>query len=101
MNVLDLPAEVAESCLEMAIALSQAAAGQGQLLRAASFVHRCYVRALSQPAGGTMRNLRWRRFINALDAYLERCPNSARSNRLRSIVEENADLLERQSAMAS
>ena len=101
MNVLDLPAEVAESCLEMAIALSQAAAGHGQLLRAASFVHRCYVRAVSPPTGGYAHELRWRRFIAALDAYLERCTPSAQSSRLHAIVEENADLLERQTAMAS
>lgn len=101
MNVLDLPAEVAESCLEMAIALSQAAAGHGQLLRAASFVHRCYVRAVSPPVAGRAHDLRWMRFIAALDAYLERCPPSASSSRLHAIVGENADLLEKQAAIAS
>jgi len=101
MNVFDLPAEVAESCLEMAIALSQTAAGHGQLLRAASFVHRCYVRAVSPPAAGHAHDLRWRRFISALDAYVERCPSSAQAARLRAIVHENADLLEQQTAMAS
>lgn len=101
MNVLHLPAEVAESCLEMAIALSQTAQGRVELLRAASFVHRCYVRALTPAATGRAHDLRWRRFVAALDAYVERCPASGQSRRLRAIVAENADLLEREPALAS
>jgi hypothetical protein len=101
MNVLDLPAEVAESCLEMAIALSQAASGDDGLLATASFVHRCYVRALEPELNARTHDARWRRFITALDTYLERCAPSAQSDRLRTIVYENADLLERQPALAS
>jgi hypothetical protein len=101
MNVLELPAEVAESCLEMAIALSQTAQGHGQLQRAAWFVHRCYVRAVTPPLRGRTHDLRWRRFVTALGAYLDRCPPSAQVRRLRAIVRENADLLDRTSALAS
>lgn len=101
MNVLELPAEVAQSCLEMAVALMQTAHGHSELLRLASFVHRCYVRALAPPLSGRAHDLRWRRFISALDAYLERCPATAQSNRLRAIVLENADLLDGQTALAS
>lgn len=101
MNVLCLPAEVAESCLEMAIALSQTAQGRGELLRTASFVHHCYVRALTPASTARAHDLRWRRFLAALEAYLQRCPASAQSGRLRAIVAENADLLEREQALAS
>ncbi len=101
MNVLDLQPEVAESCLEMAIALSQAAQGHERLLRAASFVHRCYARALAPAISDRMHDMRWRRFISALDAYLERCPASSTSGKLRAIVWENADLLTREAALAS
>lgn len=101
MNVLDLSPEVAESCLEMAIALTQTAQGQPQLLRTASFVHRTYVRALAPPLQGRAHDLRWRRFISALEAYLDRCPSSAQARTLRGIVTENADLLEQQAALAS
>ena len=101
MNVLDLSPEVAESCLEMAIALTQTAQGQAQLLRTASCVHRTYVRAVTPPLQGRTHDLRWRRFVSALDAYLERCPPSAQARKLRGIVSENADLLEQQAALAS
>ncbi|HKU67385.1 MAG TPA: hypothetical protein VJP85_06405 [Candidatus Baltobacteraceae bacterium] len=101
MNVLDLPVEVAESTLEMAIALSQTARGQRELLRAASFVHRCYVRALAPAPGERTHDLRWRRFVAALDAYLSRCAPSSQSDRLYAIVRENADLLEQETALAS
>lgn len=101
MNVLDLPAEVAESCLEMAIALTQTAQGHDDLLHAASFVHRCYVRAVTPTASGRNRDLRWRRFITSLRVYLERCSDSPASHRLSAIVSENADLLERETALAS
>lgn len=99
MNVLDLPAEVAESCLEMAIALSQAAKDPDQI-RAAWFVHRCYVRAVAPALSASTHELRWRRFINALGAYTDRCPQSPAALKLRTIVRENADLLERR-AIAS
>lgn len=101
MNVIDLPSEVAQSCLEMAIALSQAASGHSELLCFASFVHRCYVRAVASAAGTRTHDLRWRRFVAALDTYLERCTPSPQTARLRAIVRENADLLERQTALAS
>ncbi len=101
MNVLDLPGEVAESCLEMAIAISQAAQGDRQLLRAAGFVHRCYVRALTLPAQARAHDLRWRRFVRSLDAYLDHCVPSPQTRKLRSIVAENADLLDRRAALAS
>jgi hypothetical protein len=100
MNVLDLPAELAESTLEMAIALSQTARGHAELLQAASFVHRCYVRALMPALSERTHDVRWRRFVAALDAYLKRCSSSPQRNRLREIVRENADLLEQQ-ALAS
>jgi hypothetical protein len=45
--------------------------------------------------------LRWRRFVSALEAYLDRCPPSAQARKLRGIVTENADLLEQQAALAS
>lgn len=103
MNVIDLPAEVAESCLEMAIALSHAAQGHGELLHAAAFVHRCYVRAVTPAASERAHDLRWRRFIRALEAYLHHCSGAGvcAPARLREIVMENADLLERDSALAS
>lgn len=101
MNVLDLPAEVAESCLEMAIALSQTAQGHDELLHAASFVHRCYVRAVMPAPSARNHDLRWRRFITALHAYLEHCSASSPSRRLSAIVLENADLLEYEPALAS
>jgi hypothetical protein len=101
MNVLDLPPEVAESCLEMAIVLSQAAQGHGDLLHAASFVHRCYVRAVTPSVRQRDREPRWRRFITSLRAYLEQCSDSPESRRLSAIVGENADLLEHEAALAS
>ena len=87
----------------MALLLSTAANGDPALLRSASFVHRCYVRAVS-PAPAHAHELRWRRFINALDVYTQRCTGalSPAGRRLSEIVEENADLLDRrESALAS
>jgi hypothetical protein len=101
MNVLDFPAEVAESCLEIAIALSQVAKDDGDLLATASYVHRCYVRALEPHLTARTHHARWRRFITALDVYLEHCTPSPQAARLRTIVSENADLLEPQAALAS
>src|SRR5581483_961621 len=101
MDVLDLDAEVAESCLEMAIALSQAAHGRSDLLRIAWYVHRCYVRAVSPAPTDRTHELRWARFISALGAYLASCSFSASARKLRAIVDENADLLTRQTALAS
>lgn len=101
MNVLDLPGEVAQSCLEMAIALMQTARGHEELLHMASFVHRCYVRAVAPPLSGRVHELRWRRFIGALDAYLERCSTSPQTRKLEAIVTENADLLDGEPALAS
>ena len=103
MITFDLPGEVAASCLEMALLLSTAANGDPALLRSASFVHRCYVRAVSPAPTEHAHDLRWRRFINALAAYVERCPGAAApaGRRLAEIVAENADLLDRQSAIAS
>jgi hypothetical protein len=99
----DLPQEVAASCLEMALLLSTAAKGNAALMRSATFVHRCYVRAVSAAPTAHAHELRWRRFINALDAYAERCPADAGAvlARLTEIVAENADLLDRQPALAS
>lgn len=101
MNVLDLPTEVAQSCLEMAIALMQTARGHDELLHMASYVHRCYVRAVAPPLSGRVHDLRWRRFIGALDVYLELCSASPPARKLEAIVEENADLLETDTALAS
>lgn len=92
MNVLELPAEVAQSCLEMAVALMETARGHDELLGAASFVHHCYVRAVEPPLNGHVHELRWRRFICALDAYLIRCAESPQTRKLEAIVLENADL---------
>jgi len=85
----------------MAIALTQAAQGHRHLLRAAGFVHRCYVRALTPPMQGHAHDLRWRRFVCSLAAYLDRCTPSAQTRKLRGIVSENADLLEVRAALAS
>ena len=101
MNLLDVAPEVAESCLEIAIALSKAANGRSELLRAAAFVHRCYVRALAPAPSRIAHHLRWRRFIASLDAYLDRCTPCAQTHKLRGIVAENQDLLEVQPALAS
>lgn len=104
MITFDLPQEVAASCLEVALLLSSAATGDPALLRSASFVHRCYVRAVSPAPTRHAHELRWRRFINALDAYVQRCPRAASpaGHRLAQIVAENADLLDRgRSALAS
>lgn len=102
MITFDLPQEVAASCLEMALLLSSAAKGDPALLRSATFVHRCYVRAVSPAPARHAHYLRWRRFINALEAYVERCPfSSSAGRRLIEIVGENADLLDRRSALAS
>lgn len=102
MITFDLPQEVAASCLEMALLLSSAAKNDPALLRSATFVHRCYVRAVSPAPTPHAHYLRWRRFINALEAYVERCPfNSAAGRRLIEIVGENADLLDHRSALAS
>lgn len=103
MITFDLPQEVAASCLELALLLSTAAKGNPALMRSATFVHRCYVRAVSAAPTRRAHDLRWRRFINALDAYLERCPREAGAvgRRLAEIVQENADLLDRQEVLAS
>lgn len=103
MITFDLPGKVAASCLEMALLLSSAAKGDPALLRSASFVHRCYVRAVSPAPTEHAHTLRWRRFINAVDAYVERCPDARMpaGRRLAGIVAENADLLDRQSTLAS
>lgn len=87
----------------MALLLSSAAAADPALVRSATFVHRCYVRAVSAAPTQRAHDLRWRRFINALDAYLERCPHDIHGvgQRLSRIVQENTDLLERREAMAS
>lgn len=102
MITFDLPQEVAASCLEMALLVSSAAKGDPALLRSASFVHRCYVRAVSPAPTQHAHDLRWRRFINALEAYAARCPGpTAAGGRIIEIIAENADLLDRQSALAS
>lgn len=97
MITLHLPDDVAASCLELALWLQGTARGEPALSRSAAFVQRCYVRAVTPaPAPAPQAHeLRWRRFINALHAYLERCPDSRSSaaRRLRAIVRENADLL--------
>lgn len=103
MITFDLPQEVAASCLEMALLLSTAAAPDPTLLPNATFVHRCYVRAVSAAPTQRAHDLRWRRFISALDAYLQRCPRDMGGvgQRLLRIVQENADLLERREVLAS
>jgi hypothetical protein len=103
MITIDLPQEVAASCLEMALALAMLARGNQRLMRTASFVHRCYVRAVAPAPTRHAHDLRWRRFINALDAYLDRCAAGAPAlaQRMRDLVGENADLLDRKEAMAS
>ncbi|HLI95144.1 MAG TPA: hypothetical protein VKT72_03535 [Candidatus Baltobacteraceae bacterium] len=103
MITIDLPQEVAASCLEMAIALSMLAHEDVRLTRTASFVHRCYVRAVTSTPNQHTHELRWRRFINALDAYLDRCSNAAPAlaHRMRELVSENGDLLDGREAMAS
>jgi hypothetical protein len=103
MITIDLPQEVAASCLEMALSLSMLARGDARLTRSASFVHRCYVRAVTSTPSGNTHDLRWRRFINALDAFLDRCSDTAPAleRHMRDLVDENADLLDRKEAMAS
>lgn len=101
MNVMDLPAELAESSLEMAIALLETAQGRHNLFRPAAVLHQCYVRALMPAPSGFVHERRWRRFVAGLDMYLRHCPTSAQACRLQAIVAENADLLEPIPALAS
>jgi hypothetical protein len=61
------------------------------------------VRAVTCAPNQHTHELRWRRFINALDAFLDRSQNGAPAlaQRMRELVGENADLLDRREAMAS
>jgi hypothetical protein len=92
MIVPIIPDEAVASCRDLALWLQRAAIGEDSDLRA-SFVYRCYVRALASQAE-PVRSLRWRRFIRGLDAYVRSLSrNSHAAAHLRSIVAENADLL--------
>jgi hypothetical protein len=94
MMTATIPDEAVASCRNLAVWLLRTCAEYDDRVRAA-FVYRCYVRALvfaQEPA----RTRRWRRFIRALHAYLSTLQdaNSHAIAHLRSIVQENADLLE-------
>jgi hypothetical protein len=89
---MHLDDEAATSCLKMALALTFAARNDRRLAHAAAFVHELYVSALD--AAPKAREIRWRRFVNALAAYLARCAPSPQYRWLGSIVDENADLLD-------